>query len=194
MLRKAVDVAGADSRWLSSVQVNDAITFMTAVQTGRTLRMPRGLTIERAYDKFVLCFKAPAAGFCHELDMSGTTLIPELGIEIEAGVFNDIPAETSVKNYRWQAVFDYDKIGPSLTMRNRRSGDWFCPLGMGGKSKKLQDYFVDEKIPRRERDFVPILLSGSDVIWVVGLRVDNRFLPGSGTKRVLVVQVRHEQR
>ncbi|HSA78994.1 MAG TPA: tRNA lysidine(34) synthetase TilS, partial [Nitrospirota bacterium] len=66
--------------------------------------------------------------------------------------------------------------------------------GMGGRSKKLQDYFVDEKIPRHERDTVPILLSGNDVLWVVGLRTDNRFLPGKGTKRVLMVQVRREQK
>jgi tRNA(Ile)-lysidine synthase len=64
---------------------------------------------------------------------------------------------------------------------------------MGGKSKKLQDYFVDEKIPRHRRDTVPILLSGNDVLWVVGLRTDNRFLPVNATKRVLVVQVRKNE-
>lgn len=192
MLRKAVDLAGG--RGLSSVQVSDLIGFMAAAQTGRTMRMPYGLIIERAYEKFVICFEVPTEGFSYTLDMPGVTLIPELGMEVEAGVFDDIPAETSIPNYRWQALFDYDKIKPLLTMRNRRSGEWFCPAGMGGKSKKLQDYFVDEKIPRHERDTVPIIFSGNDVLWVVGRRTDNRFLPGKGTKRVLVVQVRSEQR
>lgn len=194
MLRKAVHLAGSDERGLSSVQVSDVIAFMAAAQTGRTMRMPYGLIIEREYEKFVICFEVHPEGFSYTLEMPGVTLIPDLGMEVDAGIVNDIPAETSVPNYRWQALFDYDKIEPSLTMRNRRSGDWFCPTGMGGKSKKLQDYFVDEKIPRHERDTVPILLSGNDVLWVVGLRTDNRFLPGKGTKRVLVVQVRREQR
>jgi len=194
MIRKAVDLTGADSGGLSSVQVGDVIGFMAAAQTGRTMRMPYGLIIEREYEKFVIRFEAATAGYSYTLKISGVTLIPELGMEVEAGVFDDIPAETNIKNYRWQALFDYDKIGPLLTMRNRRSGDWFCPVGMGGKSKKLQDYFVDEKIPRHERDNVPILLSGNDVLWVVGFRTDNRFLLGKGTKRVLVVQVRREQR
>jgi tRNA(Ile)-lysidine synthase len=193
MLRKAVVLASADSTGMSSIQVSDVITFMAVAQTGRTMRMPDGLIIEREYDKFVIRFEAAAEGFSYPLEISGVTLIPELGMEIEAGIFDDIPADTNVKNYRWQALFDYDKIGPLLTMRNRRSGDWFCPMGMGGKSKKLQDYFVDEKIPRHERDTVPILLSGNDILWVVGLRKDNRFLPGKGTKRVLMVQVRREQ-
>jgi tRNA(Ile)-lysidine synthase len=194
ILRKAVVLASADSTGLSSVQVSDVIAFMAAARTGRTMRMPYGLIIEREYEKFVVRLEAAAEGFSYKLEVSGVTLIPELGMEVEARVFDDIPAETDVKNYRWQALFDYDKIGPLLTMRNRRSGDWFCPMGMGGRSKKLQDYFVDEKIPRHERDTVPILLSGNDVLWVVGLRTDNRFLPGKGTRRVLMVQVRREQR
>jgi tRNA(Ile)-lysidine synthase len=194
MLRKAVDLASADTRGLSSVQVSEVIAFMAAAQTGRIMRMPYGLIIEREYEKFVICFEVPPEGFSYTLEIPGVTLIPVLGMEVEAGIFNDIPAETSVPNYRWRALFDYDKIEPLLTVRNRQSGDWFCPTGMGGRSKKLQDYFVDEKIPRHERDTVPILLSGNDVLWVVGLRTDNRFLPGKGTKRVLMVQVRREQK
>jgi tRNA(Ile)-lysidine synthase len=192
MLRKAADLAGAESSGLSSVQINDAIAFMAAAQTGRTMRMPYGLIIEREYEKFVMRFQAAAEGFSYTLVVPGSTAIPELGMEAETGVFDSLPAETNVKNYRWQALFDYDKIG-LLTIRNRRPGDWFCPAGMGGKSKKLQDYFVDEKIPRHRRDTVPILLSGNDVLWVVGLRTDNRFLPVNATKRVLVVQVRKNE-
>ncbi|HUI67952.1 MAG TPA: tRNA lysidine(34) synthetase TilS [Nitrospirota bacterium] len=193
MIRKAVTLAVADSGGLSSVQVGEVIAFMAAAQTGRAMRMPYGLIIEREYEKFVIRFGSAVEGFSHTLKIPGVTLIPELGMEVEAGVFDYIPVETNVKNYRWQALFDYDKIGPLLMIRNRRSGDWFCPAGMGGKSKKLQDYFVDAKIPRQERDSVPILLSGNDVLWVVGRRTDNRFLPGKGTKRVLVVQVRREE-
>jgi tRNA(Ile)-lysidine synthase len=81
-------------------------------------------------------------------------------------------------------------MGPVLTLRNRRPGDWFRPAGMGGKSKKIQDYFVDEKVPRRKRDLVPLLCSGEDVLWVVGMRTDERFLADAETKKVLVVSVR----
>jgi len=76
-----------------------------------------------------------------------------------------------------------------LCLRSRRDGDRFCPAGMSGKSKKLQDYFVDEKIPRSRRDEVPLLATEQDVLWVVGLRTDERFLPRPGTKKVLRVTV-----
>ena len=101
-----------------------------------------------------------------------------------------LPEEPEDKNYVWQALFDYDKMGPFLTLRNRRPGDWFCPAGMGGKRKKLQDYFVDEKVPRRKRDTVPLLCSGEDILWVVGLRTDDRFLPDRAHEKGLIVRVR----
>jgi tRNA(Ile)-lysidine synthase len=61
---------------------------------------------------------------------------------------------------------------------------------MGGKRKKLQDYFVDEKIPLRRRDRIPLLCSGDDILWILGFRTDERFLPKSGAERVLTVGVR----
>jgi tRNA(Ile)-lysidine synthase len=213
MFRRAVDLAGAESSGLSSVQINDAIAFMAAAQTGRTMHMPYGLIIEREYKKFVIRLQAAAERFSYTLAVPGITLIPELGLEVETlirdrenesenppsfpplakGAGGGFEASLAANNF-WQALFDYDKIRPLVTIRNRRSGDRFCPAGMGGKSKKLQDYFVDEKIPRQRRDRVPILLSGHDVLWVVGLRTDNRFLPGKGTKSVLGVQVRSKKR
>ena len=112
-------------------------------------------------------------------------------MEIETLVAGRFPEDQDDINYVWQALFDYDKMGPFLILRNRRPGDWFCPSGMGGKSKKIQDYFVDEKVPRRKRDLVPLLCSGEDILWVVGLRTDERYLPGPAAKKVLTVRVRH---
>jgi tRNA(Ile)-lysidine synthase len=62
---------------------------------------------------------------------------------------------------------------------------------MGGRSKKLQDYFVDEKVPKMRRNAAPLLASEQDVVWIIGMRTDDRFLPGPGTKKFLVVTVRN---
>jgi tRNA(Ile)-lysidine synthase len=61
---------------------------------------------------------------------------------------------------------------------------------MHGRSKKLQDYFTDVKAPKSTRDAVPLLATGQDLLWVIGMRTDERFLPDTGTKQVLVVSVR----
>jgi len=62
-------------------------------------------------------------------------------------------------------------------------------MGMGGKHKKLQDFFVDGKIARGERKSIPILTSEDKILWVVGLRTDERFQVLPETKRVLRVEI-----
>jgi tRNA(Ile)-lysidine synthase len=154
------------------------------------MSLPRGLTIAREYDRFVISARSTTEDFSHSIILPGVTAVPKLHLEIETSISDHLPAEAEEKNYFWQALFDYDKIGPVLTLRSRHAGDWFRPAGMGGRSKKIQDYFVDEKVPRRKRDAVPLLCSGENILWVVGLRTDERFLPGAETKKVLVVKVR----
>jgi tRNA(Ile)-lysidine synthase len=203
LLRKAVDLAvtepsglsSPETRPLSSVQIDEALAFMAVARTGRTMRLPFNITIEREYEKFIVSLQTDVNEFSRVLALPGITTIPELGMEVEISILEtrdegQRTGEEREENYLWQAEFDYDKIRSPLLLRSRLRGDWFCPAGMGGKSKKIQDYFVDEKVPRRKRDAVPLLVSGDDMLWVVGLRTDGRFLPGAETKRFLTVTVR----
>lgn len=57
--------------------------------------------------------------------------------------------------------------------------------------KRLQDFFVDTRVPRWRRDRVPLLVAGGDVLWVIGVRRDRRYL-ALGTGRTVVVRVRHD--
>jgi tRNA(Ile)-lysidine synthase len=190
LLKKAADLAGAASSELSRIQVDEAISFMSTARTGRTMDLPPGLTIGREYDRFVISAQSGTADFSEVIMIPGVTVISELRMEINTLVTDRLPEEQEDINYIWQALFDYDKIGPFLAVRNRHPGDWFCPTGMGGKSKKIQDYFVNEKVPRRKRDLIPLLCSGEDILWVVGMRTDERYLANAETIKVLVVRVR----
>jgi tRNA(Ile)-lysidine synthase len=62
-----------------------------------------------------------------------------------------------------------------LVVRGRRPGDWFCPSGMRGQRKTLQDFFVDQKVPRHRRDHVPLVVASTGIVWVAGYRGDERF-------------------
>jgi tRNA(Ile)-lysidine synthetase-like protein len=63
------------------------------------------------------------------------------------------------------AVADRALVLPDgAVVRGRRAGDRLQPRGMRGH-KKLQDYYVDRKVPRRERDAAPVIAWGSDVLW-----------------------------
>ncbi|MFQ5914391.1 MAG: tRNA lysidine(34) synthetase TilS [Nitrospinota bacterium] len=84
-----------------------------------------------------------------------------------------------------EAHLDFERTGGSLWVRSRRPGDRFCPLGLGG-TKKIQDFFVDSRVPRRLRDGVPLLVTEDGrVAWVIGHRIDDGFRTRPGTQRVL---------
>lgn len=88
---------------------------------------------------------------------------------------------------RRKIFVDYDRLTGPLVVRNRRTGDRFRPCGLGG-TKKLKDYFIDQKVPRRERRISPLLVSGEEIVWVVGFRPDDRFMIDEETRRLLIVE------
>jgi tRNA(Ile)-lysidine synthase len=90
------------------------------------------------------------------------------------------------------AAFDYEKIHPPFIIRRRKPGDYFFPYGMRGKRKKLQDFFVDHKVPRHQRDRIPILTASEGILWVVGWRLDERFIARPHSRKIMVVEFKNE--
>lgn len=94
---------------------------------------------------------------------------------------------------RWRAVFDLGDVdGGSLRVRGFRRGDRIRPLGLGG-TKKLQDVFVDAKIPREDRPTWPIVELAGEVAWVAGLVRSEHALVGPRSRRLLVVEARRDR-
>lgn len=87
-----------------------------------------------------------------------------------------------------QAALDLDRLDFPLVLRHWENGDCFKPLGMKG-FKKLSDYFTDIKLNRFEKDEVWLLCSGSDIVWVVGHRIDDRFKVSDKTKTIYFVDL-----
>ena len=87
---------------------------------------------------------------------------------------------------------DQDKL-KALTLRNRKDGDVFSPFGFKGK-KKLKDFFIDEKIPFWERDRVPLILSGENILWVVGYRRSDLALVDVHTKNMICIEGKREEK
>ena len=88
--------------------------------------------------------------------------------------------------------FDFDKINNFISLRNRKNGDKIIPLGMSG-SKKLKDIFIDMKIPKEERDCVPLLCFDENISWIVGLRVSEEYKITNKTKNILKVIVKRKE-
>jgi tRNA(Ile)-lysidine synthase len=120
----------------------------------------------------------------------GKTRIPALGIVLEcAGLTAPCRIRKGgLKPPHSTEYFDADALGDRLIVRTWRDGDRFQPLGMKGE-KKLQDFFVDEKVPRRERGLVPLLCAADGrIAWIIGHRMAEPFKVTTRTKCILRVR------
>jgi tRNA(Ile)-lysidine synthase len=88
--------------------------------------------------------------------------------------------------------FDLSKLSFPLILRRCKEGDRFVPLGMEGH-KKLSDFFINAKLPVTEKRRRLVLVSGEDIIWLVGLRLDERFKVSESTRQVLRVRIENHR-
>ncbi|MEG2199031.1 MAG: tRNA lysidine(34) synthetase TilS [Anaerovorax sp.] len=91
---------------------------------------------------------------------------------------------------RYHVVLDGDKIQnqqANLAIRTRLAGDFIVPKGMTGR-KKLKNFFIDAKIQKEQRDKMPLLSLGSEIVWIVGVRISENYKVDQGTKNILVLE------
>ena len=107
------------------------------------------------------------------LAVPGCTPVPGWGLHAHVSLGGPgVPADW--RTGAWEALLDARAASGPLALRSRRPGDRYRPLGAPGE-RKLQDLLVDLKVPRADRDRVPVLTCGDRVAWVAGHRVDERF-------------------
>ena len=139
---------------------------------GKEIKLPGGLMFSVGYDYIRLgihinkSFDYPNVVGEYQLEVPGDVQIPGWAIKARLST-RSIP---SMAMGRYAIQLNRENIGQTLHVRGRKPGDRFHPLGMSG-SKKLQDFMVDEKVPRDIRDRVPLVLSDQKIVWVVGHRI-----------------------
>jgi len=98
--------------------------------------------------------------------------------------------DTGFEKVTHKAFLDADKLVYPLVLRTWRGGDRFMPLGMS-VFKKLSDFFIDEKVPLPLKERIPILVNGNgEIMWVAGMRTDNRYKVSSATKKVTIFELK----
>jgi len=166
--------------------VQNVLELVERGATGKKITLPLGLVAKISYEN--LCFTTEADEnkvFHYELPLEGTVDMEELKGSftvrvLERGEIKEISRDKYCK------CFDYDQVKSILNVRNRREGDRFYPLGLTG-SKKLKDFFIDYKIDRDEREKIPLVCDGDEIIWIVGLRISEKYKITDKTTRILEI-------
>lgn len=187
-LRRAFAQASGSVRRLSETHVKSMMALAEG-PAGKIVHLPGELAIRSTHDRLIIgplqpIDSAPTSpDYEYPLKVPGTTRIPGWLITAEL-----VPSNINPKTLApGEALFDADKMGNCLVVRNRRPGDYFQPLGMTGR-KKLKDLFIDLKIPRELRPSIPLLVSEKGVLWVYPYRTSELSRVDHTTSRRLLVR------
>ncbi len=190
LLRRAiVELSGAATD-VGEVHYDALRELIDEGPTGAQLHLPGKVLARVGYTELELIYGERAQrqpegkeSWCYELSVPGTVEIPEVG-RLVARPVAERPSELG-DAAGTHIIVNGAAAGSILCVRNWQPGDCMQPLGMGGH-KKLQDLFVDEKIPQQRRDCIPLVVDSQDrIIWAVGLRMGEQFRVTEDTTKFL---------
>lgn len=195
--------------------ITELLTLFTK-EGNRTICLPFGIRGRRQYEQVILTIQTLQTSEDADNRVDGTQtgavaqplwqqpdpkILPgqTKTVECALGTLEYSVCEVSGEHEKNQEVptnqytkwLDYDKIKKCPMIRTRQTGDYLTIAdGRGGMIRKsLKSYFVDQKIPREERDRLPILAEEDHVLWVVGYRISEYYKVTENTKRILKVQL-----
>ncbi|MBQ8636965.1 MAG: tRNA lysidine(34) synthetase TilS [Clostridia bacterium] len=171
MWQKAVD----DLKNLSGKYIEEIIKLASCGKSGKGVDLPLNCVARVEYGELILEKKTEYKLFEREIEIDKWYDFPE--IESKIGIFQEGKG----------LVISLDG-NEKLLIRNRKQGDRFSPAGLGG-SKSVSNYLTDAKLPKAERNRLPLLIANGKVAALGNLRADEEFSKGKrATNYVLVIK------
>ena len=196
MLRQSISEILGDTSDLYFVHCEAMLNLIEGNTPNAVLALPNGLRFQRVYQHLIFersgsLLPVRTESFAYRLTVPGKTSITALKTEIIAEV-GDVPSDETLTlpDGKFEAIFDYEKLRGTiaetlpLTVRNRQQGDRFQPYGMQG-TKKIKDFLIDAKVPRYERDCIPLLVCGNEVLWIIGYTTSELFKIKPSTRQYI---------
>jgi tRNA(Ile)-lysidine synthase len=156
--------------------------------SGKKVSLPHGLHARKEYDRVIIASSETkkTCDYEYPIKIPGTVALNERHIilSLRRGTSDQIDLNAIDTTY-----FDEDRMREPLVVRNRRSGDWFEPLGTRG-SQKIKKLFIDRKVPRPKRDRIALIADRESVIWIENMHLSERVKVSPATKNVLILEIR----
>lgn len=189
----------ATQKNLGRVHVED-VRALLEKQPGRCLDLPARVRAVREYEgvrlkKIRYEEEQPVKDRYTEqnavcLAIPGTTVLPEQNLKVTCRILekNPLSEGTDIPQKTYTKWFDYDIIKKCLHIRTCQSGDWITVDGAGHR-QKLKSWFVNEKIPYKQREEIPLIAEGNQILWILGYRMGSAYRISSETRRILQIDV-----
>ena len=193
LLRSAIESHLGNVKDVEAAHIEDIMALLVK-PSGRKTVLPCGLTFTIEYGRYLLAADSavlspyPFLKGETRLNIPGNSTIQRWNIRAEV-IEPPVKVETTDE---FTACFDFAKTGDELSVRPRRAGDRFQPLGLS-EPKKLNEFMIDARIPRAWRPRIPVVCSQEQIIWVVGQRIDERVKVTEKTSRVLRLEFKRTQ-
>ena len=203
IIRKTIKIVKGNLYNISFKHIHQIIQLTDRQSGEKKIDLPEGLKIKKRYNDLIIFKKKQVAedeknsslNWEYRLPTPGKEKIVSLGITIEIKVLNssEIKPLEFYKRKKFTSEFtefiDFNKVKFPIKIRNKRFGDKFFPINMKGV-KKVKKFFIDRKIPKDKRNMIPLLVDDEGkIIWIIGLRLDNRVKIENTTKKILYVKI-----
>jgi tRNA(Ile)-lysidine synthase len=197
IIRKIILSLAGRLKDLEAKHVEQVLSLCTK-SVGKRINLPYGIVALREYDE--IKFYCYEDGYLTdnyenkkiipiELTIPGRIYLPGSRGILEVSLMNYKKNEPILKNccMKW---FDYGKIENAVVIRNREEGDYIQINQLGGR-KKLKDYFIDQKIPRKERYDRLLVADGRHIMWITGYdgRISEKYKVDDKTEKILAMRL-----
>lgn len=192
LVRRALAMVRGGPTGLTFRHVSDILERVVEGTHGTGLNLPGGLMVARTHGFIVMEYGVQQGKNVFLSESTGGVPLPvpgEISIRDRGRRLLAVNGVHGSSDGRTVFVVDSARLGGPLSVRNWKRGDWFCPLGMRGRRKKLQDFFVDRKVDRKMRGVIPLVVAPAGIVWVAGYRGDERFAAGPATAHPVTLSI-----
>ena len=191
VMRECIKKIAGNMKDLSREHINMMVE-MFEKEVGKKANIVDGIEIRRAYEGVILARQEKSK----DVKVKQEVVVPIPGeFKVEGATFTCCVVEASgqvIEEKTYTKWLDYDKMKGNLVVRSRQPGDVIVTC-LGGGKKKLKDYFIDAKIPQEKRDAMLLLAMESEILWIVGDRISEKYKVGASTKQILKIHKEGEE-
>ena len=210
LLRRAIERLKGDLRGIAYSHVDAALRLVQNPRETAWLDLPARIRVEKSGPYLRIRRKAeslrqsrpgaPKPQFRYDIpleDLPASLWIPEIKKTVRLFRLSGEQAAEHIANRtrpnsrqanKMTVYMDLDRMDSPLTVRNPEAGDRIIPLGMKG-SQKLKDIFINQKVPRAQRGFFPVLCSGETILWLAGRTLSEKAKITSATRHVIKAEL-----